>query len=331
MDVNYNAFDNRYSFSQAHVNNKQNFKVHMQNMPKFLKVRWLLLGFFLLSLFLIFFVLSINYLLLIFQESNYTLTSVGLRVISVIILVTIALIGIITYKNAGVRALRLEQFCNDNNLTLTPFFTSIDHHDGVIFGIGHSRVARNGISGEMNGNNFVLFDYQYTIGNGKNSHTDHFGVTMIKLNKKFPHIILDNKQDSSIGLFTFDKSQRLELEGDFNNYFNVYGPKEYEIEVLQILNPSVMQSLLTINEPMDIEIIGEHLYIYNSGALRRKQTFQAFFTAINQLTSSTKNVQKTFSMPAHIGDHKPILKRSKVTLIIVLFIMIATLALQILL
>lgn len=333
MDLNYDAFDNHYSFAQAHVCNQQNFRTYMQNMPKFIKMNWLLLGFFILPLYLIFFSLSIVSLLLIFQESNYNLASVGLRVISAIVLATIAFIGIITYKNAGVRALRLRQFCNDNNLKLTPFFTSIGQEEGTVFGIGHSHVAKNGINGEVNGNQFVLFEYQYTVGYGKNSRTHRLGVTKIKLNKKFPHIILDSKQDSSIsiGVFSFDRSQRLELEGDFNNFFNIYGPKEYEIEVLQILNPSVMQSLLSINEPMDIEIIGKYLYIYNSGALRNKQTFQAIFNAISQITSSTKNVQKTFSMPNQIGDHKPVLKRSKMSIVVTIFIIIVLLAVQILL
>ncbi len=331
MDFNYNAFDNRYSFAQSHAKNQQNFRVHAQNMPKFVKMRWLLLCFFLVPLFLILFALSIGSLLLIFQGSNYNLASVVLRVISAIVLASIVFIGVITYKNAGVRALRLEQFCNDNNLKLTPYFTSIGQHEGIVFGMGHSRVARNGINGAVNGNNFVLFEYQYTIGHGKNSHTHHLGVTMIKLNKKFPHIILDSKRDSSIGVFTFDRSQRLELEGDFNKYFNTYGPKEYEVEVLQILNPSVMQSLLSINEPMDIEIIGEYLYIYNTGAMRNKQTYQAIFNAINQITSSTKNVQKTFSMPEQIGEYKPILKRSKTSLVLTVLIVIIILVVQILL
>ena len=175
--------------------------------------------------------------------------------------------------------------------------------------VSNSKIAKNGIAGDYAGG-FILFDYQYTTGSGKNSHTYHFGVAKMKLNKKFPHILLDNKRDGSLGSFEFNRSQKLELEGDFNKYFNVFGPKEYEIEVLQVLNPAVMQTLLAMPEPVDIEIIGHDLYIYNKGNHRKKETMQSLFTAIEQVSASAKRVQKSFKMADQIGDNKPVLKRS---------------------
>lgn len=222
------------------------------------------------------------------------------------------------------RKLRLLQFCSDNGFVFEKSLR-IEDQSGALFKKGRARKASNVISGNAAGN-FTLFDYQYTTGSGKNSRRHSFGVVKLLLDKRFPHILLDNKRDNSIGRFEFDDSQRLKLEGDFNKYFNVYGPKEYEIEVLQVLNPSVMLTLLELPEATDIEIVGHELYIYNSGGYYGRKTIESLFTAIEHIRKSTAGVQKTFSMHEQIGDYRPILKKSKLPLVITLAIALAYLA-----
>lgn len=230
--------------------------------------------------------------------------------------------------NKGKRSLQIEQFCKDNNFSLQPLL-DVGDKTGSLFNRGHSRIISNQMSGVDDDTEFCIYDYQYTTGSGKSSRTYQFGVAEITLKQKFPHILVDNKRDGSISGFEFDKSQKLELEGDFNTYFSVYGPKEYEIEVLQVLNPSVMVSLLSMHESFDIEIIGNKMYIYNRGMSAKKQTFQAIFNAIEQLSTSTKSVQTSFTMPEKIGDNKPILKRSIWPTVISIAIFLLYLLLQI--
>lgn len=222
---------------------------------------------------------------------------------------TIGFIALSFYGRYGRRLLQIEQFCADNGLGYTPRL-SVAGEQGALFQKGHSRVGYNGISGITEGNGFLLFEYRYTTGSGKNQTTHYFKTAKIRLAKKFPHIFLDNKKDGSLGSFEFDRSQMLQLEGNFNKYFSVYGPKEYEIEVLQILNPKVMQTLLDINEPVDIEIHGEYLYLYDKGRTFNKTNLQALFAAIQAIVQSTESAERSFSMPDQIGDYKPILKKS---------------------
>ena len=228
----------------------------------------------------------------------------------------------------GKRSLQIEQFCKDNNFSLQPVQNAGDK-TGSLFKRGDSRLISNQISGADGDTKFSIYDYQYATGSGKSRSIHHFGVAEITLKRKFPHILVDNKRDGSISGFEFDKSQKLELEGDFNTYFSVYGPKEYEIEVLQVLNPSVMVSLLSMHESFDIEIIGDKLYIYNHGMSAKKRTFQAIFNAIEQLSTSTRGVQTSFTMPAQIGDNKPLLKRSIWPTVISVVVFLLYLLLQI--
>ncbi|MDZ7785886.1 MAG: hypothetical protein U5L95_02085 [Candidatus Saccharibacteria bacterium] len=211
---------------------------------------------------------------------------------------------------SGKRALLIERFCKDNDFRYDETLT-VNNEQGILFQKGRSRKASHGITGHMNDRPFSVFDYQYTTGSGKNKKTSYFTTVKITLDKTLPHILLDNKKDGSVGSMDFDRSQQLELEGDFNKYFNVFGPKEYEIEVLQILNPSVMQTLIDLHEPADIEIYKNALYVYDGGRRYNEKKLRALFTIMEEVLGSTASVRRSFSMAQQIGPHRPILKRAK--------------------
>ena len=232
------------------------------------------------------------------------------------------------YARSGVYKLKMQQFAQDNNFKYLPQLYK-DALEGVLFTKGHSKKATNGIMGSYMGKQFALFDYQYTTGSGKNQHTYYHGVMSVQLPKVFPHILLDNRRDSSVGSLEFRRDQRLELEGDFNKTFNVYGPKEYEIEVLQILNPHVMSELLKSPEPVDIEIKGQTLFIYNRGK-NNPNSIQSIFTAFELIEQSTARLQKTFTMSEAIGEYTPVLVRSKWPTIIAISVFVLYVLLQIL-
>lgn len=254
-------------------------------------------------------IVASSFLVLMFHFGGAASTSPFVALPGLMILLFVPSMLLYGILRNGNRSLQIEQFCKDNNFEFRSFQASTNK-TGSLFTRGDSRKITNEISGTTSHNGFCIYDYQYSTGSGKNRRTYHFGVAEITLKRKFPHILVDSKRDGSISGFEFDASQKLELEGDFNKYFSVYGPKEYEIEVLQVLSPSVMAALLDLRESFDIEIIGDKMFIYNRGTSAKKHTFQAIFSAIEQLSTSTKSVQTTFTMPEQIGDYKPILKRS---------------------
>ncbi|HSW80057.1 MAG TPA: hypothetical protein VLG47_04750 [Candidatus Saccharimonadales bacterium] len=84
----------------------------------------------------------------------------------------------------------------------------------------------------------------------------------VELPKEFPHVYLDSmKGGGRQSTFYIDPSQQLQLEGDFNRYFQVYAPKGYGTETLSILSPDVMWTMKQHAGEYDIEVYGSHLRI----------------------------------------------------------------------
>ena len=67
---------------------------------------------------------------------------------------------------------------------------------------------------------------------------------------------------------TFDKSQILSLEGDFDKYFTLYCPKEYERDALYVFTPDLMALLIDEAAPFDVEIVDDWMFVYSNVAFR---------------------------------------------------------------
>ncbi|MEI6237759.1 MAG: hypothetical protein WCP03_04130 [Candidatus Saccharibacteria bacterium] len=177
------------------------------------------------------------------------------------------------------RNVKLYRFSKANNLS---FELSLSHpgYEGMIFNIGELRQAENILKNVAKKPMFEIANYTYTItrssGSGKDSHSDttyyRYGYIMIQLNKKLPHIVLDSKANNS-SLFganlsnlpeSFDRDQVLSLEGDFDKYFTLYAPKEYEQDALYVFSPDLMAMFVDQSSEFDAEIIDDKLFIYSS-------------------------------------------------------------------
>jgi hypothetical protein len=115
---------------------------------------------------------------------------------------------------------------------------------------GHSQNIQNQIWGNANGDtHFWLSDYIYTTGSGKHSTTHYHTMVIIKLRKELPAILeLENKNNLSWG-----KSYKTESE-EFNKLFRVkmQDPNDTEIEMLQILSPSMQVRLVDLAKELPI-------------------------------------------------------------------------------
>lgn len=60
--------------------------------------------------------------------------------------------------------------------------------------------------------------------------------------------------------------QVLSLEGDFDKYFTLYAPKEYERDALYIFTPDLMALFIDNVGDFDSEIIDDYLYVYSNKA-----------------------------------------------------------------
>ena len=100
--------------------------------------------------------------------------------------------------------------------------------------------------------------------------------------RKVPHIIVDNKHNNLLGLFStlsgeLHREQALHLEGDFDDHFTLYAPKEYERDALYLFTPNVMQAILDTMPNADLELVDDSLIVYETKqkSVTRKDTIES--------------------------------------------------------
>lgn len=165
------------------------------------------------------------------------------------------------YKNT--RFVKLDRFATQNNLTCV-FNRSDPAYSGMIFDEGHSRVLNEALQFSSG---FEIGNYTYVTGYGRDRTTHEYGYAKITLSRKLPHMFLDAKGNNFLGFSglpdSFNRSQTLSLEGNFDKYFQLYAPKEYERDALYVFTPDVMACLIDNGKKYDMEVVDDNLFIYS--------------------------------------------------------------------
>lgn len=221
----------------------------------------------------VFGVLFLGMLIPLFTLMLRSFTSGGspLILLPVIVVATIITIGGIIawsamHKGRVVRY-RLSQFAAANNMTYEARIND-PQLPGMIFNLGHSRRSDHLIRGHSP--RFVEFgNYQYTTGSGKHSTTHSWGYVAVKLDVPLPNIVLDALGNNGFGTnlpASFQKEQRLSLEGDFDRYFTLYCPEGYEADALYLFTPDIMARFVDNAAQLDVEIVDDWLFLYTKRA-----------------------------------------------------------------
>lgn len=163
--------------------------------------------------------------------------------------------------------MRLSRFAEANGMEYRPSIPN-PWYTGVIFGRGSARSAYDSIM--RTGDRAVhIGNFRYTTGSGKNRTTHHWGFMSLALDRALPHMMLDSTANN--GLFgttnlptSFRRDQALSLEGDFDKYFTLYCPREYERDALYVFTPDLMALLIDEAAPFDVEIVDEWMFVYSS-------------------------------------------------------------------
>ncbi len=165
---------------------------------------------------------------------------------------------------------RMDTFARANRMLFSPA-DSNPAYPGAIFGLGDSRQAIDHLR-NLDGRFFDFGNYRYTTGSGKNRSTRTWGYLAFQLERRLPNMVLDSTANN--GFFgsnlpaTFDKDQILSLEGDFDRYFTLYAPKEYERDALYVFTPDLMALLIDEASPFDVEIIDDWMFVYSNTPFR---------------------------------------------------------------
>ena len=111
----------------------------------------------------------------------------------------------------------------------------------------------------------------------------------IPLDRPVPNIVLVGRRIGALALggFAMHESQRLSLEGDFDRYFSLYCPVDYERDALQIFTPNLMQLLIDTTSDCDVELVDDWMFVYS----RWGRTLDA--ATLDRLEAVTRLVQST--------------------------------------
>ncbi len=166
--------------------------------------------------------------------------------------------------------LRMDRFARQNGMRFSPIDAQ-PSYPGAIFQLGSSRQSVDHVV-STTGRFFDFGNYRYTTGSGKNRSTRTWGFLAFNLDRKLPHMVLDSKANN--GFFgsnlpaAFDKDQVLSLEGDFDRYFTLYCPQQYERDALYVFTPDLMALLIDEAAPFDVEIVDDWMFVYSNAAFR---------------------------------------------------------------
>jgi hypothetical protein len=116
------------------------------------------------------------------------------------------------------------------------------------------------IQAQLGADGCDLFTYTTTTGEGRYQQNHYFTVARVQLPFSLPHILLLSKKAKADLQRDLAEAQNLQLEGDFDDYFSLQIEKGQQIDVLTLITPDVMQTLVKNNQTEDIEILGQDLY-----------------------------------------------------------------------
>lgn len=200
---------------------------------------------------------------------------------------------------------KIYKFAVANNLRFIANGSAQDY-EGAIFGVGHTRQISEAI---VLPNGVEIGNYQYTSGSGRDKKTYYWGYMKVKLVRHVPNMLLDSKKNNFLrGLFsnlpkTYSKDQTIKLEGDFNDYFTLYAPKEYGMDAFYLFTPDVMAALIDHGSDFDIEVIDDNLLFYRSKRLNltSEEEINGVLSVIDKVSSELIS-QADYYADERVGD-----------------------------
>lgn len=122
----------------------------------------------------------------------------------------------------------------------------------------------------------VLLRYNFRSGKSTGEYT----VLQLKFDADMPNLYLRPAILPGIPFLSKasgDDPEYIRLEGDFSKVLSLDIQKGYEVEALEVLTPDVMEYLMDNCKNFSIEILNNHLYVYDGQALDTEAKLNALY------------------------------------------------------
>ncbi|MBM7830841.1 hypothetical protein JOE59_001546 [Agromyces cerinus] len=202
--------------------------------------------------------------------------------------VSAALVVRALVRRAGRRQYRLHRFAAANGMTYAPVQPG-PALPGMIFTRGGTELAYD-VMARGGRHPVSIANHHSTTGEGKGRERHRWGYVAVRLPVTLPHLVLDAKGNNALGRrnlpVEFARRQRLRLEGEFDRYFELYCPEEYESDALYLFTPDVMAAFIDTVAELDVEIVDDHLFLYSRKDLSTLDpaTWVWLFSVVDALT-----------------------------------------------
>jgi hypothetical protein len=163
------------------------------------------------------------------------------------------------------RSFRLAAFGSENGMDYRAVQPD-PRREGTLFAAGDRRTARDVLT--TTDDRFEIGNYSSAGGWVTERALRRFGYVRIALPHALPHLMLESRANRRrLGRsnlpWQFRSGQRLRLEGDFDRFFRLYVPDDYERDALRLFTPDLMALLIDRIRPFDVEIVDAALFLYS--------------------------------------------------------------------
>ena len=111
--------------------------------------------------------------------------------------------------------------------------------------------------------NYQFYDVVATVKNHRYDQSKYYYTILeMKLCKKVPRLIFDSKLAKKTQFKSvYAKEQKVQMDEDFDAFFNVYSPHHCSAQVLTFLTPAIKDNMIYLDR-YDFELIGDSLLCY---------------------------------------------------------------------
>lgn len=168
----------------------------------------------------------------------------------------------------------------------------------------------NIVTGNFQGMPIRVFEGKFVTGDAKTRSHHVYAAYAFQFAGTFPHFYL-NRKDNKYTHVT-QTLPRLALQHAFSQKFDVYVPKEYEMEALQIFTPDLLAYLLDTDWPHDVEFVDNTMFVVRKHIIQRRSEFLHDLESVGALAERVRNnVQGMRYAP--VGDLPPLLRNVSLT------------------
>lgn len=207
-----------------------------------------------------------------------------------------------------------EQFAADNGFEFVAEEYSV-MTKGAPFSYMGTGVRKNILLGSLGQFPIEAYEFKHTRDSKRTDSTrKHIQVVEVVLPRPLPQFIIDSKK-AAVLPSNFRVAQKISLEGNFDSYFTLYAPQNYNIAALMLLAPDIMRTLIDHAADCDIEIVGNSLFFYWNDPAQSQAEIIAMFETVKavvielQKTLTTADIYTDNIQPYVVAQNGVKLKR----------------------